>query len=119
MLQGKDSEADSLYLRAIEVGEKTWGPNHVQLAAMLNNRAIFLTKQVRADRDYQKLCAGNLRYVCCTVVPAGVFTIIDGLGDIVGSPVRSQVGKYIVSSEPLPRTKPGACKKRMHVEPKP
>ncbi|CAN0521020.1 unnamed protein product, partial [Ectocarpus sp. 8 AP-2014] len=39
-LQGKDSEADRLYLRAIEIGEKTLGPTHVQLAAMLNNRAI-------------------------------------------------------------------------------
>ncbi|CAN0514590.1 unnamed protein product, partial [Ectocarpus sp. 12 AP-2014] len=27
--RGKDSEADRLYLRAIEIGEKTLGPDHL------------------------------------------------------------------------------------------
>lgn len=53
MLQGKHTEADHLYLRAIEIGEKTLGPDHLGLAAVLNNRALFLEKQVRGDRHYQ------------------------------------------------------------------
>ena len=46
--QGKFEEADSLYLRAIEIGEKTLGPDHPDLATRLNNRAGLLRKQVRA-----------------------------------------------------------------------
>ncbi|CAN0333504.1 unnamed protein product, partial [Ectocarpus sp. 12 AP-2014] len=43
--QGKYSEADPLYLRAIEIGEKTLGPDHPALATRLNNRAELLSAQ--------------------------------------------------------------------------
>ncbi|CAN0537430.1 unnamed protein product, partial [Ectocarpus sp. 8 AP-2014] len=37
--QGNFTEADPLYLRAIEIGEQTLGPDHPALATCLNNRA--------------------------------------------------------------------------------
>ncbi|CAN0605635.1 unnamed protein product, partial [Ectocarpus sp. 12 AP-2014] len=37
--QGKYDEADPLYLRAVDIGEKTSGPDHPDLATPLNNRA--------------------------------------------------------------------------------
>lgn len=42
--QGKYSEADLLYLRAIEIGEKALGPDHPDLATWLSNRALVLLK---------------------------------------------------------------------------
>ncbi|CAN0356259.1 unnamed protein product, partial [Ectocarpus fasciculatus] len=45
--QGKYQEADPLYLRAIEIGERTLGADHPDLATRLNNRAGLLEKQVR------------------------------------------------------------------------
>ncbi|CAM9138218.1 unnamed protein product, partial [Ectocarpus sp. 13 AM-2016] len=48
--QGKYAEADPLYLRAIEIGEKTLGPDHPALATRLNNWAGLLVKQVRTKR---------------------------------------------------------------------
>ena len=48
VFQGKFDEADPLYLRAIEIGEKTLGPDHPDLATLLNNRARLLQQQVRA-----------------------------------------------------------------------
>ena len=53
-LQGKYAEADRLYLRAIEIGEKTLGPDHPDLAKRLNNRAGLLGEQVRAVRKFVK-----------------------------------------------------------------
>ncbi|CAM9733325.1 unnamed protein product [Scytosiphon promiscuus] len=44
-IQGKFKEADSLYLRAIEIGENTLGPDHPDLAAWLKNRADLLKAQ--------------------------------------------------------------------------
>ncbi|CAM9170840.1 unnamed protein product, partial [Ectocarpus sp. 8 AP-2014] len=38
---GKYDEADPLYLRAIEIGEKTLGPDHPALATRLNNRGLL------------------------------------------------------------------------------
>ncbi|CAN0367579.1 unnamed protein product, partial [Ectocarpus sp. 8 AP-2014] len=38
-------EADRLSLRAIEIGEKTLGPDHPALATRLNNRAGLLESQ--------------------------------------------------------------------------
>ncbi|CAN0535993.1 unnamed protein product, partial [Laminaria digitata] len=38
--RGKYAEADSLYLRAIEIGEKTLSPDHPDLATRLNNRPV-------------------------------------------------------------------------------
>ena len=48
VFQGKFDEADPLYLRAIEIGEKTLGPDHPDLATLLKNRARLLQQQVRA-----------------------------------------------------------------------
>lgn len=45
--QGEYDEAHSLYRRAIEIGEKTLGPDHLDLAPRLNNLALLLKKQVR------------------------------------------------------------------------
>ncbi|CAM9531172.1 unnamed protein product, partial [Ectocarpus sp. 12 AP-2014] len=42
--QGKYWEADPLYLRAIEIGEKALGPDHPDLGTWLNNRAVLLDK---------------------------------------------------------------------------
>lgn len=39
--QGKYEEADPLYLRAIEIGEKTLGPDHPDLGALLNKRGLL------------------------------------------------------------------------------
>ncbi|CBN74654.1 kinesin light chain-like protein [Ectocarpus siliculosus] len=46
---GEDTEADPLYLRAIEVGEKKLGPDHPDLATWLNNQAVLLRKQGKYD----------------------------------------------------------------------
>ncbi|CAM9939684.1 unnamed protein product, partial [Ectocarpus fasciculatus] len=43
--QGKYGEADPLYLRAIEIGEKTLGPDHPGLATSVSNRAWLLQDQ--------------------------------------------------------------------------
>eukprot|EP00903_Cladosiphon_okamuranus_P018131 g16686.t1 len=48
-LQGKYAEADRLYLRAIEIGEKTLGPDHPNLATRLNNRAVLLKSQGKCE----------------------------------------------------------------------
>lgn len=37
-----------MYVRAVKIGEKVLGPLHPDLATRLNNRAVLLTKQVRA-----------------------------------------------------------------------
>ncbi|CAN0084142.1 unnamed protein product, partial [Ectocarpus fasciculatus] len=57
---GKNSEADRLYLQAIEMAEKTFGPDHMQLAGMLNDRAVLLEQQVRADRNQQETRTGDI-----------------------------------------------------------
>lgn len=41
-------EADPIFLRAIEIGKKTLGPDHPTLATWLNNRAGLLHTLVRA-----------------------------------------------------------------------
>ena len=45
-MQGKYSEAKPMFERAIEIGEKTLGPNHPDLAVWLNNLAGLLESQV-------------------------------------------------------------------------
>lgn len=45
--QGKNKEADSLFLQAIEIVEETLGSDHPDVAAWLNDRAGLLTRQVR------------------------------------------------------------------------
>lgn len=48
LIQGKYEEADLLYLRAIEIGEKALVSDHPDLGTWLNNRAESLRAQVRA-----------------------------------------------------------------------
>ena len=43
--QGKLAEAEPLYQRAIEIGEKTLGPDHPNIATRLNNLATLLQDQ--------------------------------------------------------------------------
>ncbi|CAN0551016.1 unnamed protein product, partial [Ectocarpus sp. 12 AP-2014] len=43
--QGKHTDADPLYLRSIEIGERTLGPDHPDLATVLSNRARCLLEQ--------------------------------------------------------------------------
>lgn len=47
IFQGKDAEADSLFERAIGIGDTALGPDHPNLVMWLNNRAFVLMKQVR------------------------------------------------------------------------
>ncbi|CAN0459356.1 unnamed protein product, partial [Scytosiphon promiscuus] len=46
-LQGKHAEAEPLYLRCIEIQEKTLGPDHPSVAEYLNNLATLLEAQVK------------------------------------------------------------------------
>ena len=57
--QGKYAEADPLYLRAIEIGEKTLGPDHPELATRLNNRAGLLAAQVRDQGHVLEVALGT------------------------------------------------------------
>ena len=52
--QGEYAEANRLYLRVIEIGEKTLGPDHLDLATTLNNRAELLRVQVRVIRNFEE-----------------------------------------------------------------
>lgn len=64
--QGKGTEADSLYSRAIEIGEKALGPDHPDVATLLNNKGVALSYQVRAVRIFYKFRMQELlarRYV--------------------------------------------------------
>lgn len=53
--QDKDAEADALFKRAIEIGEKSLGSDHPDLAVWLHNRAWVLTRQVRTIVTFQKV----------------------------------------------------------------
>ncbi|CAN0309588.1 unnamed protein product, partial [Ectocarpus fasciculatus] len=53
--QGKYAEADPLCIRAIEIAEKTLGPDHQSLAAMLNSRAELMRVQVRDQGLYLEI----------------------------------------------------------------
>lgn len=46
-VQERYAEADPLFVRAIEIGEKAHGPDHPKLATSLNNQAWLLKAQVR------------------------------------------------------------------------
>ena len=52
--QGIFDKADSLYIRAIEITEKTLGSDHPDLALRINNRAGLLRAQVRFVRIFEK-----------------------------------------------------------------
>ena len=49
-MQGKYDEAEPLFRRAIDIGEKTLGPEHPNLATGLNNLARLLRAQVRNEQ---------------------------------------------------------------------
>lgn len=68
--QGKYTEADPLYLRAIEVAEKMLGRDHPYLATSFNNRAELLRAQARVKRRF---------YLDATVdLSAALFTTYHG-----------------------------------------
>lgn len=69
--QGKPEEADSVLLRAIGIGEKTLGPHHPDLASRLNNRAAFLSRQVRAVINFEHFSCVKFSG-CCTHNLAGL-----------------------------------------------
>lgn len=50
-LQGKHAEADPLYVRATDILETAFGPDHPQVASSLNNRAVVLADQVTAVKN--------------------------------------------------------------------
>lgn len=54
IFQGKYAEADSLHLRAIDIGERTLGPNHPDFALWLVNRASVLEKQASPCSNFQE-----------------------------------------------------------------
>lgn len=47
--QGKYDEADKLYVRAIDIGEKVYGRCHSTLSKWFNNRAVLIAEQVNAN----------------------------------------------------------------------
>lgn len=49
--QGRYAEAEPLYERSQAIREKILGPEHPDVATSLNNRAILLQRQVRAERE--------------------------------------------------------------------
>lgn len=49
-LQARYEEADSLYLRALDIIRAERGEEHVDFAATLNNRAGLLKAQVNPER---------------------------------------------------------------------
>lgn len=55
-VQGKYAEAEKQYKRAIEILEKTLGPNHQAVAAVLNNLAELPREHVRAVKKFQTKC---------------------------------------------------------------
>lgn len=52
VFQGRYAQADPLYGRAIKIAEKTLGPEHTGVAALLNYRAWSLSNQVRGITSF-------------------------------------------------------------------
>ena len=46
-LQGRDAEAESLYERLQSMKEDILGPDHLEVAQLLRNRAMSMCKQAR------------------------------------------------------------------------
>lgn len=72
-------EADPLYLRSFEIGEKTLGPDHPHLATQLHNRAGLLTKQVGATGIFQEFTTRVYREYLCGDPHFFVVTICSSL----------------------------------------
>lgn len=53
--QGKHEEAAPLYQRSLAICEKSLGPDHPAVAAALNNLALLLGAQVRANGLFLEL----------------------------------------------------------------
>lgn len=54
MIQGKYEEAEALFERSQAAREKVLGPDHLDVAESLNNRAGLWTAQVRAVIKFQE-----------------------------------------------------------------
>lgn len=63
--QGKYAEAAALYERSQAILEKALGPDHLDVATILDNRAGLLTSQVRAVRHFEQRSYRGIR---CMVV---------------------------------------------------
>lgn len=50
--QGKYEKAETLYVRALAIWEKAYGPDHPVVATDLNNWALLLVSQVRTSRRF-------------------------------------------------------------------
>ena len=53
--QGKRAEAEPLYERSQAIVEKVLGPDHPDMAKVLDNRAMLLEAQVRVNRFFSEL----------------------------------------------------------------
>lgn len=62
IIQGKYAEADPMYVRAIDIGERTLGPDHPNLAVWLGNWASLLEKQVRAYGCFEEASGDVVMY---------------------------------------------------------
>lgn len=51
-MQGNYTQAETLYERAQAIREKVLGPQHPDMADLLNNRAILLNLQVGTGREH-------------------------------------------------------------------
>lgn len=51
--QGKYDEADRMYVRAIEAGERLLGPDHPKVATRVGTRAVLLHQQVRREHCHR------------------------------------------------------------------
>lgn len=60
MKQGENEDADSLYARAIEIGDGSPGPPDPEMVRWLNNRALLLVKRVREDVMLYSLAESEL-----------------------------------------------------------
>lgn len=58
VLQGKYAEADPLSFLAIDMAERTLGPDHPRLSVLLGIRASLLDKLVRPYRDIKDASRG-------------------------------------------------------------
>ena len=49
---------EPLYKRSLDIDEKAYGPDHPEIAIVLNNWAGLLKSQVRAVINFQESCCG-------------------------------------------------------------
>lgn len=73
--QGNYAEAERLYKRSQAIREKVLGPDHPDVASVLNNRAELLQCQVRSTRCFYRTCLWRANI--STVVLALNLTAVD------------------------------------------